>query len=56
MVLSGAQALSLQARDEPAVISFPIQRRRDTNLGRMQKRTATVSFPLEIQVMNAKFN
>ncbi|RAO71246.1 uncharacterized protein BHQ10_007258 [Talaromyces amestolkiae] len=49
MALPGAQALSLQKRDEPAVFSFPVQRRRDTNLGRLQERAATASSPLGIQ-------
>lgn len=55
MALSGAKALSLHARNEPAVASLPIQRRKDVNSDRIQRRAATVSSPFHVQVINATF-
>lgn len=56
MALSGAQALSLYARNEPAVVSLPFQRRRDLDFDRIRRRVAVVSSPFDVQVMNDTFS
>lgn len=55
MALSGAKALSLHARNEPAVVSLPIQRRKDIDSDRIRRRADPISLPFHVQVMNAKF-
>lgn len=55
MALSGAKALSLHARNEPAVVSIPIQRRKDIDSDKIRRRADTMSSPFRVQVINAKF-